>query len=243
MNRFDTTEILERESPMAVHSLVRALIVADDPLVREGLQLRLGRFAAGEPGDGEAVTDAVSRIDANVVLWDLGPTGDREHELARQLGGQLESLGALGVPVIALAPAAGRRSAGAPAIGDLLGAGVAGVLARDVDGVALQHALDAVLHGLCVIDRGHAAALGGPQQEDPELGAPPARVAGDSLTAREHEVVQLMAEGLSNKQIADRLGISSHTAKFHVNAVLAKLDSSTRTEAVVRAVQRGVVML
>ncbi|MBC8072379.1 MAG: response regulator transcription factor, partial [Deltaproteobacteria bacterium] len=103
-------------------------------------------------------------------------------------------------------------------------------------------ALDAVLHGLCVIDRGHAASLAGPV-DDPELGTPPPRLVADGLTAREHEVVQLMAEGLSNKQIADRLGISSHTAKFHVNAVLAKLDSSTRTEAVVRAVQRGVVML
>jgi two-component system, NarL family, nitrate/nitrite response regulator NarL len=98
-----------------------------------------------------------------------------------------------------------------------------------------------VLHGLCVIDRGQVSAAF--TATDLELETAPPRAVHDSLTAREHEVVQLMAEGLSNKQIADRLGISSHTAKFHVNAVLAKLDASTRTEAVVRALQRGVVML
>jgi two-component system nitrate/nitrite response regulator NarL len=239
MNRFDTTEILDHESPSGVHGLARALIVADDPVVREGLQLRLGLVAAGEPHGGESVEDAVARTDANVVLWDLGPASVRELEPTRRLGARL---GSFAVPVIVLAPTSGLRSSPSAATSELLAAGVAGVLAREIDGVALQHALGAVLHGLCVVDRGHAASLATPV-DDPELGPTPPRLPADGLTAREHEVVQLMAEGLSNKQIADRLGISSHTAKFHVNAVLAKLDSSTRTEAVVRAVQRGVVML
>ena len=63
------------------------------------------------------------------------------------------------------------------------------------------------------------------------------------LTERERQVVQLLTEGLSNKLIADRLGISDHTAKFHVNGVMMKLGSSTRTEAVVEAMRRGLVRL
>ena len=63
------------------------------------------------------------------------------------------------------------------------------------------------------------------------------------LTPRELEVLAAMADGASNKAIARRLGISFHTAKFHVAAILAKLDVDSRTEAVTRAAQLGLVML
>jgi DNA-binding NarL/FixJ family response regulator len=63
------------------------------------------------------------------------------------------------------------------------------------------------------------------------------------LTRRELEVLAAMADGASNKAIARRLGISFHTAKFHVAAILAKLDADSRTEAVAKAAQAGLVML
>ena len=63
------------------------------------------------------------------------------------------------------------------------------------------------------------------------------------LTPRELEVLAAMADGVSNKAIARRLGISFHTAKFHVAAILAKLNADSRTEAVARAAQLGLVML
>ena len=63
------------------------------------------------------------------------------------------------------------------------------------------------------------------------------------LTRRELEVLAAMANGASNKAIARRLGISFHTAKFHVAAILAKLDADSRTEAVAKAAQLGLVML
>jgi DNA-binding NarL/FixJ family response regulator len=66
---------------------------------------------------------------------------------------------------------------------------------------------------------------------------------GGSLTPRELEVLAAMADGASNKAIARRLGISFHTAKFHVAAILAKLDADSRTEAVARAAHLGLVML
>ena len=83
-----------------------------------------------------------------------------------------------------------------------------------------------------------AAQLAAPD----ELATPAPKRQGE-LTRREHQVVQLLTEGLSNKLIADRLGISDHTAKFHVNGVMVKLGASTRTEAVVEAIRRGLVKL
>ena len=63
------------------------------------------------------------------------------------------------------------------------------------------------------------------------------------LTRREFDVLRLLAEGLPNKIIADRLQISEHTVKFHVNALMAKLHAQSRTEAVVRAIRAGVLPL
>ena len=67
--------------------------------------------------------------------------------------------------------------------------------------------------------------------------------ADTSLTRRELEVLALMAEGASNKGIARRLGISVHTAKFHVGSLLDKLDATGRTDAVAQAVRQGVIHL
>jgi DNA-binding NarL/FixJ family response regulator len=68
-------------------------------------------------------------------------------------------------------------------------------------------------------------------------------VAGAALTLREREVLRLMAQGLGNKGIAAALGISAHTAKYHVASVLAKLDAHTRTEAVTRGLREGLLPL
>jgi two-component system, NarL family, nitrate/nitrite response regulator NarL len=75
-----------------------------------------------------------------------------------------------------------------------------------------------------------------------ERGATPL-LAVEHLTPRELEVLELVAEGLSSKLIAVRLGISEHTAKFHVNAIMTKLGVQSRTEAVVRAARLGLLSL
>jgi DNA-binding CsgD family transcriptional regulator len=64
-----------------------------------------------------------------------------------------------------------------------------------------------------------------------------------TLTQREHDVLDLLAEGLSNQRIADRLGISSHTVKFHIASIYDKLDARTRTQAVRHALDRGLLHL
>jgi DNA-binding NarL/FixJ family response regulator len=118
-------------------------------------------------------------------------------------------------------------------------AGVRAVLPRDTAASLLRAAIEAVAAGLLVLHPEHAAGLGGTPRDrgDAAPGAP------EPLTAREIEVLGMMAEGLGNKLIAARLGISRHTAKFHVASVLGKLGATSRTEAVSRGVRRGLITL
>jgi DNA-binding NarL/FixJ family response regulator len=73
--------------------------------------------------------------------------------------------------------------------------------------------------------------------------ASPVEPLAEALTAREMDVIEMLAEGLSNKMIAHRLSISDHTAKFHVNSILTKLNAGTRTEAVTRGIRLGLIKI
>ena len=116
-----------------------------------------------------------------------------------------------------------------------LRAGASGVLLRDSDPSTLGAALAAVARGLSVLEPRFLASLLPEPQAQSGL--------EEELSAREHEVLQLLAAGLPNKTIAKRLEVSEHTAKFHVAQILSKLGASSRTEAVVRAAQLGLVLL
>ena len=121
-------------------------------------------------------------------------------------------------------------------------AGAAGAILRTSAPMAIAAALFAVHESVAVVDSAFIAQL---------MAAKPANmgvtvstdVAEDTLTKREHEVLALMADGLSNKQIAARLEISEHTAKFHVNSILQKMNAQKRVEAVVRAAKMGIIHL
>ena len=99
-------------------------------------------------------------------------------------------------------------------------------------------ALQAALHGVAVLDPEFVTAV-----------LPPMPLAAETLpelvelTPREQEVLTLLAEGLTNKAIAHQLAISDHTVKFHVNAILGKLNAQSRTEAVVQATRLGLLLL
>jgi DNA-binding NarL/FixJ family response regulator len=97
----------------------------------------------------------------------------------------------------------------------------------------LLAALRAVAHGLYVL---------GPGLEKSRPAVKRARPT-EPLTTRERQVLTLLAEARSNKEIGQRLGISEHTAKFHVNAVLAKLGVQRRTEAVIEAAKLGLISI
>lgn len=200
----------------------RVLVIAEDPLARHGLVALL----QAEPGlsvvahaDPERASELGSTAAADAFVWDLG--GDPRAALATLPEGE----GA--VPIVALI-ADERRAA------EVLSAGARAVLARDAGADAIVAAVAAVTHGLRVFDGAFDHALV-PARRSEET--------GDPLTAREQQVVQLLSQGLSNKELAQRLGISEHTAKFHVNAILQKLGAQSRTDAVVRAARLGLVML
>lgn len=123
------------------------------------------------------------------------------------------------------------------------GAGLAfGALPRDAGAEEIIAAASAVAGGLTVLDSRLAtealAAI-----ERPRVASETAPASDESLTAREREVLQLLAQGIPNKQIAQRLRISEHTVKFHVSAIMTKLGAASRTEAVTTAARRGLLLL
>ena len=117
--------------------------------------------------------------------------------------------------------------------------GIRGVLPADVAAVQLISAVVAVAKGLVVLQPGELALAAASTRtrngEAAELFEP--------LTPREKEVLQMLASGLGNKQIAAHLKISEHTAKFHVASILGKLGASSRTEAVSLGLRRGLILL
>jgi len=198
----------------AVSDPIKVALLTDDPLLRAGVSSLLAQLGSIE---------VVERDAAEVALWDAGV--DASKTLAR-----LTELRSLDIPVVAVV---GDSAHVAPAIA----AGARGVVLRDQVGPGIHAALAAVRSGLTVMDTALAESL------VPSQPAPREPKGRGELTERERQVVQLLAEGLSNKLIADRLGISDHTAKFHVNGVMMKLGASTRTEAVVEAMRRGMIRL
>lgn len=112
----------------------------------------------------------------------------------------------------------------------LIRAGARGVLPLEASAEQIRIAMEAALAGLAVFSPSR-------------LNRPAAHAGSSNLTARESEVLRMIAEGLANKEIAWKLGISEHTVKFHVSAVLGKLGAGSRAEAVGVGIKRGVIML
>ena len=119
-----------------------------------------------------------------------------------------------------------------------LRSGVRAVLSREAGGTQILAAVEAVAAGLTVLSGGDLDALLPLAESSYED-----EIAGESLSARELEVLALLAEGLGNKDIAARLAISEHTVKFHVSAILGKLSATTRGEAVARGIRQGLVII
>ena len=117
------------------------------------------------------------------------------------------------------------------------GASAWGVVSAQADASQLQSAIAAVAAGLVVLPPALATASRHPPDpiEDDTI--------EEALTARELDVLALVSQGLSNREVARELGISEHTVKFHLAAIYGKLDASTRTEAVRRALRRGLIDL
>lgn len=212
--------------------MIRVLIVAASPLARAGLQNLLASRNV-EVVASQATIDALAELlsDAapDVVLIDS--TGEpfesmMESILASGLASDINVV-ILGDGITPAASAEALRS------------GIRAALPGDISPEQLVAALEAVASGLVVLHPSQAA-------EVLPAGAAPARAIEEiteSLTRRELEVLQMLAAGLSNKEIGARLNISEHTAKFHVASILGKLGAGSRTEAVSLGIRRGLILL
>jgi two-component system, NarL family, nitrate/nitrite response regulator NarL len=198
----------------------RLLLVGEDALARAGLRALAessGYVVAAEATP--AALESVAEDDADAAVWDLGARG------------ALDGLRGLSARLPVVAVLWNDEQAG-----EALAAGARAVLLRDRVEDRLLPAVTAAAAGLVTLDEALAESVLRPRPV-------PAPALAEPLTPRELEVVQLLAEGLTNRRIGERLGISEHTAKFHVNAILGKLGASSRGEAVAQAARLGLVLL
>jgi len=121
-----------------------------------------------------------------------------------------------------------------------LRSGVNAILARDASPAGVRTAIHAANDGLVLLDAEVAQELGRVARPDNDESL---IEIVEELTPREVEVLRLLADGLGNKEIAFRLGISDHTVKFHISSILAKLGAASRTEAVTLGIRRGLILL
>lgn len=210
---------------------IRVVIVDDHAILREGiralLQLHPDIEVVGEGADGQQALEVVEKLDPDVLLMDIAMPG---------LGGieatiELKKLGRR-AKVLILSQYEDREY-----VRRLLKAGVSGYVLKKSAGSELANAVRAVHRGGLVLDPEVArtamaeAGPAAPGQADPY----------ESLTDREKQVLKLVAEGRSNKEVADVLGISVKTAMSHREHVMEKLGVHNRTELVRFAIKKGVI--
>ncbi len=200
--------------------MIRLLIAAPSAVVRAGLEALVSsnpviELAGSFPDLSPAETVRPDVILAAVSLEELGAPHDGH------------------APAIVLL-SEDTEPAWTP---EALRLGVRALLRRDASSGEVLAAVEAASNGMAVVD---------PQELETLLaGSNPAPVSSEAsvLTARELEVLRMMAEGAANKNIAWKLGISEHTVKFHVASILGKLHASTRTEAVAIGMRKGLILL
>jgi DNA-binding NarL/FixJ family response regulator len=204
-------------------SEITCLIVDDHEVVREGLRLSLSRAphirVVGEAADGQAAIDMAERRKPNVVIMDVRMPGLDGLDATKALIERDPETRVL------IFTAYSERS----------------LLARGLESGAKGYILKEAPHDTLV--RAIEKIAGGDSFIDPAL--MPAFLSGkdreDMLTAREREILQLLADGMSNADVAQRLFISQETVKSHVRHILAKLEADTRTHAVAIALRDAII--
>jgi len=212
--------------------VTRVFIVASSPFARGGLENLLasrGITVIGSSPNLELLAEQILDAEPGAVLVDA--SGDHsESVLNAVISSDFVAETAL-IVLLDHAPPGW--------VVDALRAGVRAILPARVSADQLAAALEAAIAGLFIV---HPAEL---SSMLPAASPASSRVAelAEPLTPREREVLQMLASGLANKEIAAKLSISDHTAKFHVASILGKLGASSRTEAVAVGIRRGLVLL
>jgi DNA-binding NarL/FixJ family response regulator len=224
-----------RDFPMGDSPTIRLIIVSPALAVRAGLRFLLGSDAPAEAPALEVIAEAASLAELDPVPTeaDILLLAD-EVVSARDLEGALSGLPKeFGLLLLTENQAAARQLAA-------LNFSAWGVLTPDMSAEELLAAIRALNEGLLV---GAPALMRFAFSRPLSIEAEDSNLPGESLTERETEVLQLLSQGLANKQIATSLGISEHTVKFHVSSIYTKLGATNRAEAVRLGVQGGLVVL
>ncbi|HVU18242.1 MAG TPA: response regulator transcription factor [Candidatus Didemnitutus sp.] len=201
---------------------IRILVVDDHFIVRIGLLSLMNTepnlLVVGEAGDGAEAIRQYKTLRPDLAVMDLRLPDMDGHEVARQI--RMFDPQARILIISAFEGDADIHAA--------LEAGACGYVLKSVTGEELIPAIHAVAQGRRWIPQEVASRLR-------------SRNTYEELTAREHEVLVQLARGLANKEIADTLGITEHTTKGHLKSILGKLRVLDRTQAVIAAVQRGLI--
>lgn len=207
---------------------IRVVIVDDHDLVREGLRSLLGQYAdidvIGEAGTVESAVAVVEELTPDLVLLDLRLGGEDGAEVARRL----RQAGSR-VRILVLSVHDTSRH-----LREALAAGADGYLLKSVTAAALAEGIRNAAAGQTVIGQEFVPKL----LEDASRGVPMGK---PELTPREQQVLELVAEGLANREIAEKLGISTRTAQKHLENLFKKVGVHDRTELVTRAFRQGML--
>jgi NarL family two-component system response regulator LiaR len=214
---------------MAKEKPIRVLLVDDHAVVRSGLSAFLLSYddleLAGEAGSGEEAVKICSELKPDVVLMDLSMPG---------IGGVEATKAVLtkcpGARVIVLTSFKEKDM-----VEGALKAGALSYLLKNVSAEELAAAIRGAVAGRPSLSPEAAQVL------IHEITTPAGQPSGADLTNSEREVLALMVEGLSNKEIAERLSVSQSTVKFHVSNILSKLEAGSRTGAVAFAIKNKLV--
>ena len=212
--------------------MIRVFIVAASPLARAGLHSLLAHRdveVVGNVANLESLAGQWPDVEADVVVVEA--SGDQFEVVMDSLAAsQLASE----ATIVFLSDHSEPRW-----FAEALRAGVRVVLPSDIPPDQLVAALEAAAAGLIVLHPVEVEAM----FPAAEPASRPLAELAEPLTPRESEVLQMLASGLANKEIAARLSISEHTVKFHVASILGKLGAGSRTEAVSLGIRRGLVLL
>ena len=211
--------------------MTRVLVVDDQTLVREGLVTLLGLLSGievvGAAADGEAAVAMVAEHRPDIVLMDLRMPRMDGVEATRQVRSEHPD-----TQVIVLTTYADDRS-----ILAAIEAGARGYLTKDSGAEEIRRAIETVRQGNALLEPSVQARL----LESLARGRqpPPGNELPDGLTPREAEVLALIAQGLSNQEIATRLFVSEATVKTHINNLFSKIGARDRAQAVTYAYRNG----
>lgn len=220
---------------MTADSRVRVLIADDQALFREGLRTLLSARAdmlvVGEAADGAEAVAMVERLDPAVVLMDLRMPGVDGIQATARIRARWPD-----TPVLVLTTFDDDAN-----LFGALRAGAAGYLLKDVSSDTLVAAIHAATRGESFLQSTVTGRVVAAFARLMEAGGPRADALVLPLSPRERQILALLGEAASNKEIADRLCLAEGTVKNHVTNILTKLDVRDRTQAALRARQLGVV--